>query len=187
MHKEDDAMIIEMLNSSLKNRNKALSTLYDQLYPGIARFIVKNSGTKLDSKDLFQESLIIFYEKAISPEFKLTGSIKNYLHAVCRNIWFKRLRHAGREISFENSDLQQLSQVSVLPEEGNEKQLLYANLMNELGDGCRNVLQRFYFDRQSMREIAADLNLANEGVAKNKKARCIQKLKQLAKIKISML
>ncbi|MEM9549016.1 MAG: sigma-70 family RNA polymerase sigma factor [Bacteroidota bacterium] len=182
MHKVDDAMIIEMLNSSLENRNKALSILYDQLYPGIARFIMKNSGTKLDSKDLFQESLIVFYEKAITPEFQLTGSIKNYLHAVCRNIWFKKLRHAGKEISFEHSDLQLLGQVDEIPEAENERQVLFAKLMNQLGEGCKNILHRFYFDRQSMKEIAEELNLANEGVAKNKKARCMKKLKQLAKL-----
>ena len=181
MHEFNDDDILGMLRASLKHRNEALNILYDNLYPGIARFILKNSGNVLDAKDLFQESLIVFYEKAITPDFVLTGSIKNYLHAVCRNLWFKRLRNAGKEVSYENLDIQGAFIYESLDEESDDRRQIFAKLMNEIGEGCRDILMRFYFERQSMKDIAADLNLANEGVAKNKKARCIQKLKDLAR------
>ncbi len=37
--------------------------VYSQNYTSVERFIINNSGTSEDAKDIFQEAMIILYEK----------------------------------------------------------------------------------------------------------------------------
>lgn len=182
MEELSDADILKMLRSTDKeDRNKALEYLYDNTYGSVASYIIKNSGHAADAKDMFQESLIVFFEKATAPSFELTGSIKNYLHAVCRNLWLKRLRKSGRMVNVE--DIEGLGGGSMVEAEEDilDKYPDAGGLLRKVGDSCRQILTLFYFNRMNMKQIADYLNLANEGVAKNKKARCMQKIKEIAK------
>jgi len=45
---------------------------------------------------------------------------------------------------------------------------------------CKKILILFYYENRSMKEIAEIMNLANDKVAKNKKNRCLNKLRSLA-------
>ena len=48
----------------------------------------------------------------------------------------------------------------------------------KLGKECKELLEVFYFEKKSLREIAAQFNIG-EASARNKKYRCIQKLRSL--------
>jgi len=58
----------------------------------------------------------------------------------------------------------------------------YLELVKEeyerLGDPCRELLNRFYFKKESMREIAAHFSWT-EASAKNNKYRCLQRLRNM--------
>ncbi|MBD0257043.1 MAG: sigma-70 family RNA polymerase sigma factor, partial [Cytophagales bacterium] len=53
------------------------------------------------------------------------------------------------------------------------------NLLGTLGEGCREMLLGFYYERKSMQELAGAMGYASEAVAKNKKASCLKKLRDL--------
>lgn len=175
----DEALIALLRSSKKQERNKALSYMYEKYYGGVARFIIDNNGTEEDARDIFQDSLVVLYEKVQLTDFVWTSTLKTFLFAVCKNLWYKRLRKASnREIPTEN--IHQLPVLDVSIEDPYEEQkFLLRNLMSQLGDACREILTLFYFQRKSMQEIALEMNLANEKVAKNKKARCMVKLRKL--------
>ena len=47
-----------------------------------------------------------------------------------------------------------------------------------LSDECRDMLRRFYFEKLSLRTIARAISI-NEASARNKKYRCMQKLREI--------
>ena len=52
MQQYTDDAIIELLRSpQSRKRNEALRFLYQELYGGIARYVLNNSGTEADAKD----------------------------------------------------------------------------------------------------------------------------------------
>jgi len=179
MPEYSDDKVLEMLRSpETENRSKALRYLYDVLFGFIAPFVVKNGGNASDAEDLFQDGLIAFYEKVVDKDFELTSSIKNYVYGICRNMWFKRFKKGKKEISVE--DVAIFSQVEAEDETGSLERLLeLEGHLLALSIGCQRILKLYYFDKKSMNDIASLLDLASGGVAKNKKARCLQKLKAL--------
>ena len=50
-----------------------------------------------------------------------------------------------------------------------------------IGKKCQELLQFFYFNNLSMKEIAIKLGFSSEKVAKNQKYRCIEKAKDYLK------
>ncbi len=183
MHELTDDTLLELLRSTNPvERNRGLTELYKNLYGGIARFVLNNSGTEEDAKDIFQEGLIVLYEKVVVPDFVQTSSLKTFLHAICRNLWLKRLRRSNRKET-------PMSELQLLPiadwedphqgDQEEERRELVQHLLEQLGEGCRRLLVLFYYERRSMQEIANLLGLSNDRVAKNKKARCMNKLREL--------
>ena len=66
----------DILNALRNNRSAAFNHLYVNIYPVISAYIRKNSGSEEKAKDVFQEAVIIFYEKVLNKEFKLTASVQ---------------------------------------------------------------------------------------------------------------
>ena len=83
----DDLILHEIRN----NNEVALRELYKNYYPMVFNLICANNGTEQEAKDIYQEAVIAFYERAQQPDFVLTCKIKTYLYAVARRLWLKRL------------------------------------------------------------------------------------------------
>ena len=51
-----------------------------------------------------------------------------------------------------------------------------SSLLNKLGESCRKILELFYYENLSMKEIVSHLHYENEQVVRNKKYKCLQQL-----------
>ncbi|HMP88352.1 MAG TPA: sigma factor, partial [Lacibacter sp.] len=89
-----EAAELELLNGLARNNHAAIESLYLQHYGMIQAFVVNNNGSSDDARDIFQEAMILLYEKAQDPAFELNCKIKTYLYSVCRRLWLKRLQQA---------------------------------------------------------------------------------------------
>ena len=165
-----DQGIIEYLRSN--RYQKALNGLYHVL-PSVKKYIVANSGSADDAKDIFQDALVILYKKAQTTDFVLSVPLKTFLQAIVKNLWLQELRRRNKmPLDSTPSDI-----VDVEPEEGKDFDLATA-AFNLLGEKCRQLLILFYFKKKSFREIASALSFGDEKTAKNQKYRCIQKAKE---------
>jgi RNA polymerase sigma factor (sigma-70 family) len=159
--------------------NQCLKQLYREYFGLIESLILKNSGTSEDAKDVFQDSMIILYNKAQDKNFRLTSSVKTYLYSVCRNIWIDRLRQSmnrSRLLDLHNFETVQPDDLSVLLE--NERSNVLIEYIERLGTKCKEVITLFYFHKKSMKEIALEMDMASEAVARNKKHSCLSKLRE---------
>jgi RNA polymerase sigma factor (sigma-70 family) len=174
---KEPSPVLENIEGIRKGDTKAFRDLYVQYFGMVRYMIINNNGTEEEAKDIFQEAMVVLYEKANEENFELTSSLKTWIYAVCRNKWLKQLEKKKKNYRF--TDFEQFDAVEETAEVDNAvHQTLRANL-NRLGVGCRKLLLLFYYFKKSMDEIAVDLNYTNADNAKAQKYKCIQKLKAL--------
>ncbi|KAA9331168.1 RNA polymerase sigma factor [Adhaeribacter soli] len=171
----------EALISGLRNDDdKALAYLYKLHYPMVSHFILSNSGTSDEAKDIFQEGVLIFYEKVKDGTLELTCQIKTYLYSVCRRLWLKKLAEKNRfSGTLDSEDFISLEDEVVTPEETEHKFSVMERAMNMLGEPCRTLLEDFYIKDNSMQDISEKFGYTNADNAKNQKYKCLMRLKKL--------
>ena len=172
-----DTVILEQI---VKGDENALDYLYKKHYKMMLRLVLNNNGTEDEAKDIYQDALIVFWQKAISGNFVLTSKISTYLYSICLNLWRKELDKKSR---FGESDKEE---VTYQDYEKKERIKIVHDCINQLGDSCRKILTYHYFDGLSMSDIAKKLKFANTDTAKTKKYKCKKKLDALVKSKFSV-
>jgi RNA polymerase sigma factor (sigma-70 family) len=176
-HYFDDLILAEIR----KNNEAALGELYKTHYPMAVNLICSNSGTEQEAKDIYQEAVIAFYERAQQPDFVLTCKIKTYLYAVCRRLWLKRLTEKRRF----NISIPEMETFEGAEDEANdafEKELNFKRMgesLQALGEPCRSILLDFYIHDFSMEIISEKFGYTSADNAKNQKYKCLQRLKKL--------
>jgi RNA polymerase sigma factor (sigma-70 family) len=166
---------VELIKLIAKADSSAFSFIYKKHFNMVRYLVEKNSGTADDASDLFQEILIIIYEKVRDNKLQLTCSLKTFIYSVARNQWLKRLNVNKRKMSFDKFE----EYVTV---EDNEYDLPVVNineLINGIGEACRKLLVLFYYRKKSMEEICVELNYSNADTIKTQKYKCIQRLKKM--------
>ena len=165
---------------------RALSRLYRQHWPMVSHFILQNSGSDDDAQDVYQEGVMVFYEKVRDGSLELSCQIKTYLYAVCRRIWLKRLTNKSRfgVRLLDEEDYQALPQTGAEDDlQAAEEQERRFELMNQalqrLGEPCRSLLEGFYLLDKSMQELTDDFGYTNADNAKTQKYKCLLRLKKL--------
>jgi len=156
-----------------KGDEQALELIYQKYYHMMVRLVVNNSGTEQEAKDVYQEAVVVFWQKAVSGNLVLTSKMSTYLYSICLNLWRKELERKSRHSS-EKKDGKEFQQ-----QEKEEKIRIIRECVGQLSETCRKVLTYYYFDGMSMKEIAEKVGFANTNTAKTKKYKCKQKLDEI--------
>lgn len=173
-----DELVIQGISCS---DDRALEYLYKEYAKMVSNLIVTNSGSTDDANDVFQDTIIILYEKIKSGSFVLNSSLKTFIYSVSRNLWLYRLRQKTKDVKLNDSFMTVITDdtdVDVFCEENNkqDKMIEYIKL---LGESCKKILLLFYYEKLSTKIIAEKMNLAGSDYVKTQKYRCLQKLKSL--------
>lgn len=169
----------EVLEKIGRGEEKALDYLYKKYYRMMTRIVTSNNGTEQDAKDIYQDALIVFWQKAASGKLVLTSKISTYLYSICQNLWRKELDRKSRMVN-ETKDGE-----TYTDQDGKERSRIIQECIAALGETCQKVLTYYYFDGLSMELIAEKMGFANTDTAKTKKYKCKKKLDELIKSKYS--
>lgn len=178
MNSENNERIL--LQGLARNDKKAVETIYRENYSTVQSLIINNNGTADDAKDIFQEAMIVLYEKARSGNFELSCQIKTYVYSVSRRLWLKRLQHANRysgdisgaEVVQVEDDIEEHSRRDA------EFEMMEKAILG-LGEPCKSLLEAFYLQKKNMQEIAASFGYTNAENAKTQKYKCLIRLKKI--------
>ena len=141
----------------------------------ILEFVLKNSGDQEDAQDLFQDSLVVVFEKVRSDDLALTCKFKTYLYAVCRNKWLMALRRNKNSPMVTDTQLmEERSPVTTEDLSEHEKFELYRQHFKLLSEDCRSLLT-YFLKGHSLREIGTMMGFT-EKYAKKRKFLCQKKL-----------
>jgi RNA polymerase sigma factor (sigma-70 family) len=169
-----------LLQGLVRNDKKAIETIYKENYNLIQALIVRNNGTVEDAKDIFQETMVVLYEKVNSGQFELNCQIKTFLYSISRRLWLKRLMHQNRfNIIDEYNEVVVIGDDVDEHEKRNMDFLMMEKAMQSLGEPCKSLLEAFYMKKKSMLEISSLFGYTNPENAKNQKYKCLMRLKKL--------
>jgi len=163
----------------------AVAEIYRLYRPMLMKWMVMRGGDEADANDVFQEALVVMYEKAASPEFCLTCKLSTYLFAVSKRIWFKKIEQGSNFVSFNEPEDDEGQHGEAYDDDllhHLEKEQQFNSLwaaMDKLGEPCSQLLKAFYIDSKSMQTIAADFNYTNAENAKTQKYKCLTRLKKI--------
>lgn len=172
----DEKEIFERIQ---KGDEKALEFIYKKYYRMMTKLVITNSGTEEEARDVYQDALVVFWQKARSGNLVLTAKMSTFIYSICQNLWRKELDRKKR-LSNEEKDSPQSMDL-----DSEERNKIIGQCLNQLGETCRKVLMYYYFDEMSMQEIADKLGFANTDTAKTKKYKCKQKLDEIVKAQYS--
>jgi RNA polymerase sigma factor (sigma-70 family) len=164
----------EVIEKIKKGDQSAIEFLYTKHYRMMVNVVTKNNGSEDDAKDVYQDALIVFWEKVASGEFVLSSKISTYLYSIVSNLWKKEWNRKLKTVSDDNVDVP----VNML-QNSNEQVDAILNCISKLSETCQKVLTMYYFDRLSMGEIADKLDFSSADTAKTKKYKCKKELDSL--------
>ena len=153
----------------------ALDVVYQKYYRMMVRMVTSNNGTEDEAKDIYQEAVVVFWQKAISGNLVLTSKMSTYIYSICLNLWRKELDRKKRHSNEEKDSIEYQEQ------EKEERERIIHECIDKLDDTCKKVLTYYYFDGMSMKEIAEKIGFANTDTTKTKKYKCKKKLDELIK------
>ena len=171
-----DSKILERIR---KGDERALDFLYRKNYKMMTKLVITNNGTEDEAKDIYQDALVVFWQKAASGNLVLTSKISTYLYSICQNLWRKELERKSR-LSHEERDRPDVDNT-----DRQERIAIVNQCLAGLGETCRKILTYYYYDNLSMHDIALKLGFANADTAKTKKYKCKRELDELIKSKYS--
>lgn len=153
-------------------------------------------SSRLSPEDLTQEALLVTFEKVHNGTLtRLTSSLKTYVIGVLKKKGLEAQRDKSKFASIPNLPKQSsddvidpvdigtaqnaidrwLNKDSV--EEQDELQSAIYDIVTNMADPCKTILWAYYWEGNSMREIATMMNYANARVATTQKSRCMTKVK----------
>ncbi len=180
----DQVQIVEAIKN---NDQSVLKSLYIKNYNKVEYLILNNNGSVAQAKDVFQESYITVWKNVKNNSFipKNKTAIHGYLYTIAKNKWMDYLRSSEykKKVSLhtmEHLNNKDVNLIKPQKESDFEQKLSIAmKAFKDLGSPCKNLLTKFYFEKKSMIEIAKELSL-DAASTRNKKYRCMQKLRELA-------
>lgn len=161
-------------HQALAERATNFEHLYEVAFPAFARFAAKLNGSFEDSKDIFHDALVIFYEKNMQPGFTLPASPEAYIIGIAKHLWIRKFHRDRHKLP-----LDRLESGIAVPEDFypavNETRLL--KVLETTGKKCLELLQKFYYEKSTLREIAKTLGYSSEHSASVQKYKCIGKMR----------
>jgi RNA polymerase sigma factor (sigma-70 family) len=173
----DREIVLGILNDS----EEALNRLYKSYFPMVLQFILNNNGSADDAKDVYQEAIIVLYNKVKQGNFELSAKLKTFIYSVCRRIWLKKLNHQSNKTQNIN-DYEDVFAVEDDIEHHEEKDAQFERMkdaLSQLGEPCKTIIEDFYIRNQTMQDICEKFGYTNSDNAKTQKYKCLQRLKKL--------
>lgn len=158
-----------------------LSRMYTTIFPAIRKLVSDYSGSADDAKDVFQDAIMVIYEKIQKPDFQLTSQFSTFFYGICRNLWMSRQqRKSATEVTIPEDakyiaeDSPDIDMLQV------ERGKVFYRALRQLGADCQQLLELF-FQKNSMEDIAQKMGYASEGYARRRKSQCKDRLVELVK------
>lgn len=179
----DQALTLDIQYGGAR-RERAMAHLYRSHVGAMVAFIVRQGGDEETARDIFQDAVVQLLLAVEQGTFQGNSTLRTYLFAVGKHLWFNRLRRIGTEQRYretlppaEARVLEQTPESRLLDQ---HQQALLQDLMGQLGDTCREVLTLWSM-KYAMKEIAERVGYANEQTARNKKSKCLKALQELVR------
>jgi DNA-directed RNA polymerase specialized sigma24 family protein len=166
-----------MNNSTLPTvelREGFFMALYKKSFPAVARYVARMGGSLEEAQDIFQDTLVIYYEKITSAQAEMIASEKAYLFGIAKRLWLQRYQASSKNQPLNDFD------TGVVPDEqiSNGKILYY---LETAGKRCMELLKTYYYDQVPVSDIATLFGYSSTHSATVAKYKCLEKVRETVK------
>lgn len=158
------------------NDPATIRALYTKHFPAVKQYVVQNSGTTSDAQDVFQEAVTVLWlsvkEGRIVPDADPGG----FLYRVAKNKWLDVVRSAAHRHMKVVHNEQLLERRDDVHDDIEERLVRLRGVYEKLDDKCRQVLDRFYYERKDLATIATEMGVEEDSI-RTIKYRCMMKLR----------
>ncbi|MBQ4819726.1 sigma-70 family RNA polymerase sigma factor [Aquimarina sp. MMG016] len=172
MNDIEDQRVLE----GIRTGNRAvIKEFYKENFKYIRKYIIQNSGNQEDVEDVFQDAMMILYEKIEFEPLELKASLRTYFFGICKNLWKKRLRRMKKIIiSDEVFTSEEIQEDITTILDTNDREYLYRKYFIQLSDTCQQLLSLVFKNKTTL-EIASSMGYS-EGYTRKKKFECKKNL-----------
>ncbi len=173
----------QLLAQMATGDRKAAEQIYNQQADVICRWVIKNGGSATDATDIFQEAIMILFEKSQNEDFRLSCRIGTYLFAISKHLWYKKIQQRQKDpdsLSGAGIDEDWAYEDDISAH--NEREVFYNQLqdaLEQLGEPCSSLLKAYYHHDKDMQQIAAEFGYSNPDNAKTQKYKCLSRLRKI--------
>lgn len=160
-----------------KEREQLFMDLYKRGFPGVASYVSRMGGDFEQAKDVFQDALLVYYEKTRLPDFSPNSGEVAYLFGVCKHLWIKRYKTGKINTPWE--DTLDVPAVDALQPSSNR----ILRYLEAAGHKCMELLRAFYYDQHKLEEIASTFGFSGTRSATVQKYKCLEKVREKVKEK----
>jgi DNA-directed RNA polymerase specialized sigma24 family protein len=171
------ATIQIQVETSIKEREALFIQLYKMVFPLTAKYVSKVGGSFEQAKDVFQDALVIYYEKQSAGTLDLNTDEKAYIYGIARHLWIKRYKEHYREVLFKDSTV---AMEDITAQPSSPKILRY---LEAAGQKCMELLRAFYYDKTKLEDIASAFGFSGVRSATAQKFKCLEKIREKVKEK----
>ncbi len=175
---EQDKLLLDGIAAEDKD---SIEQLYKQHYIMVQSLVLANAGSKDDAADLFQETVIVLFEKVKKGNFELSCLLKTFIYSVARRLWLKKLQQQQR-FTTQPDELEETIPVEDEIEQHLKLQndfTIMETAMGKVGEPCKSLLEAYYLQKKHMNVIAQEFGYTNADNAKTQKYKCLVRLKKL--------
>lgn len=166
----------ELIRGIQEHDEAVLRHVYQENYKKIQQLVYKNNGNTDDAADVFQEALIIVYNKARDHKLILTATFETYFYAVAKLVWKAEYRKKKGIVLtddfYDGTITEEEVQHNIMQD---EKFKLVWSHFEKLTSDCQKVI-RLFLDGCSITEVTEKMDYSSEQHTKNRKYRCKEAL-----------
>jgi len=166
--------------NSPAEREQLFMTLYKKAFPAVAKYVNKMGGSFDEAKDVFQDALVIYYEKLVANSILLQTNEQAYLLGIAKHLWARKFREdmhcTPLDTNLEDEGF--VEQDDMQPSAG--KLMHY---LETAGQKCMEILKAFYYDNLSVNQIAGLFGYSGVRSATVQKYKCMEKVRETIKEK----
>jgi len=168
---------ISNLDQLSTKREELFTTLYKKAFPAAAKYINRMGGSFDEAKDVFQDALVIYYEKTIAAKLNLNISDTAYLVGIAKHLWLKRYKEGNKHTPLDGVDIP----VDEVEENFSNTRLIH--FLQTAGKKCMDLLKSFYYDQVPLADAAELFGFSGVRSATVQKYKCLEKVRETIKEK----
>jgi DNA-directed RNA polymerase specialized sigma24 family protein len=162
--------------STLEQREAFFISLYKKAFPDVARYVARMGGSFEEAQDVFQDTLVIYYEKVASAQIETVVNEKAYLVGIAKRLWLQDYKLSSRNEPLNDFDMQ-----VVVDEQPAAGKLMH--YLETAGKKCMELLKAYYYDHLPVGDVATLFGYSGTHSATVAKYKCLEKVRETVKQK----
>lgn len=165
-----------------KDNNVAFGILYRKYFGYTRKFVLSNKGNSEDAEDVFQDALIILYEKLYDDDFKAYTCLANYVTGISKNLWLKKLHNRNFFVEMhENYYSENKEEINQAIENERDYYDKLNDYINKISSHCQTLIHDIFMKNKNIDEIQEKYNYSTKHNAQNQKHKCVEQIRKIKK------